>query len=145
MDFNGDEAINSDDIDLLMTEASGAASDTTFDLNGDGAVDDLDRDEWLAGAGPANGFADGFLLGDANLDGSVTPADLNQVGINWQSDATNWSEGNFTGAGVNAGDLNVLAINWNQSIAPAAAAVPEPAGLLLLAIGACFIFARRRS
>lgn len=58
----------------------------------------------------------GTLPGDANLDGDVNAGDLNVVGINWQSSSNKWSEGNFDGiSGVTAGDLNIVGINWQQS------------------------------
>ena len=68
----------------------------------------------------------------------MNAGDLNEVGIAWQTDNNNWSNGNFTGGGVNAADLNDLALNW-QAVHPdaplAAGAVPEPASAVVLLIG----------
>ena len=66
----------------------------------------------------------------------VGSADLNRIGLNWQMDSANWSDGDFIVDGmVRAADLNQLAINWLGSIPLAAAAgeaVPEPASLYLI-------------
>ncbi len=138
-DFDGNGLLNTLDIDLLMNEVAAGTDDSTYDLNADGSVNDLDRDEWLAEAGPTNGFAGPFLVGDADLDGTVAAGDLNALGLTWLSDNNNWSNGNFTGGNTNAADLNALALNWQSSVPPAAAqAVPEPSSLVLagsLAVG----------
>jgi hypothetical protein len=136
-DFNLDGALNGADIDALMNEVAAGSNGPVFDLTGDGLVNDGDRDQWLAIAGPANGFSAAFLGGDSNLDGRVDAGDLNAVGLTWQSANDNWTNGNFTGGGTNAADLNVLALNWQQSVPLAAAAhsVPEPATLVLLLVG----------
>ena len=73
-----------------------------------------------------------FIFSGLPATGKTTLAkrlaeDLNAVGINWQGDSNNWSDGNFDASpGVAAGDLNILAINWQQSSTAGAAAVPEP-------------------
>ncbi len=136
-DFNLDGALNGADIDALMNEVAAGTNGAAFDLNSDGLVNDGDRDEWLAIAGPANGFSGAYLGGDSNLDGRVDAGDLNAVGLTWQSANDNWTNGNFTGGGTNAADLNVLALNWQQSVpsAAAAASVPEPGTLVLVLFG----------
>ena len=129
-DFNNDGLWDQYDIDALMVEIATGDS-ASFDLNGDGSVSDSDRDMWLAEAGPRNGFASGYLLGDASLDGTVDATDLGAVGLNWRTNpGAGWTDGNFTGAGVNSADLNVLALNWRKSV-PVAAPVPEPSGGVL--------------
>ena len=145
-DFNFDGALDGEDIDGLMNEVAAGTNGAAFDLSGDGLVDDNDRDEWLTIAGPANGFSDAFLVGDSNLDGSVDAADLNAVGLTWQSDNDNWTNGNFAGGGTNAADLNVMALNWQQSVPPAAMAqsVPEPATLIVLLFGLASIMCWHR-
>ncbi len=132
-DFDGNGACGLDDIDALMNEVAAGTNDGAFDLNGDGSVNDLDRDVWLGDAGPRNGFAGSYLVGDANLDGTVAAADLNAVGLTWQSDNNNWSNGNFSGGGTNAVDLNAMALNWQESVPSAGAeAVPEPSAIVLV-------------
>ena len=105
----------------------------------------LDRDQWLAEAGPRNGFAGPFLVGDADLDGTVAAGDLNELGLTWSSDNNNWSNGNFTGGGTNAADLNAMALNWQNMVPLAGAqAVPEPTSLALALSMALVLLRRRR-
>jgi hypothetical protein len=88
-----------------------------FDLNNSGEVDQADVQFLVENI-------IGTFMGDANLDGKVDAADLDQVGINWQRmDGAGWSDGDFTGDGtVNAQDLNVIGINWRSGEAAAAVA-----------------------
>ena len=143
-DFNPDGFCDGQDINALMNAVAAGMNEASFDLNGDNIVDDLDRDEWLAEAGPANGFAGPFLVGDANLDGGANAQDLNALALTWQTDNNNWTNGNFTGSGTNAGDLNALALNWQQNTL--LAAVPEPMGMALLlpALAALALITRQR-
>ena len=131
-DFDSDQDCDGVDIDALMNEIAAGSNNASFDLTGDGNVDNLDRDQWLSEAGPVNGFSGALLVGDANLDGNVNSQDLNALGLTWQTDNNNWTNGNFTGGSTNAADLNVLGINWQGSVAPVAAAVPEPNTLALI-------------
>ena len=132
-DFDGSGSCDIGDIDSLMNVVGEGTNVAEFDLNSDGVVDDADRDVWLSEAGPANGFAGSYLVGDSNLDGSINAADLNALGSSWQSDANDWSAGNYTGGGAYVADLNAMALNWQQSVgAAAASAVPEPGGAVLV-------------
>ena len=145
-DFNNDGVCDLDDIDGLMANPDNPAK---YDITGDNVVDDDDRDIWLSFAGSARGFADGFLVGDANLDGIVSQADLNVVGRNWLSaDALTWSSGNFSHAGasgVGPLDLDALARNWQRS-SQLAVALPEPSGTLVMTALLCLVvIARLRS
>ena len=145
-DFNLDGALNGADIDALMNEVAAGTNGAAFDLSGDGLVNDDDRDDWLAIAGPQNGLSGAYLVGDSNLDGFVVASDLNAVGLTWQTANNNWTNGNFTGGGTNAADLNDMALNWQQSVPFAAAAqsVPEPATLALLLFGVAGVICRQR-
>ncbi len=137
-DFDGDQLCNGTDINQLMNEAAMAGVET--DLTEDGTVNNADRDLWLALAGERSEFSVLFLVGDSNLDGNVDTSDLDALALSWrQTDAFNWTDGNFTvngSPGVNTTDLNELALNWRKPTAARAAAVPEPSafGLLLLAV-----------
>jgi hypothetical protein len=72
------------------------------------------------------------LEGDINMDGHVDAGDLNIIGINWQTSGKTPEEGDLTGDGVvDAADLNILALNWQTWAGGAAAAVPEPSTLWL--------------
>jgi hypothetical protein len=134
-DFNDDGVLGVPDIDVLVGEIAGGNMDPSLDMNEDGEVNLLDVDEWLSLAGNANlGEGVSYLAGDANLSGVVDAADLNQVGLNWQTNVSAWSAGDFNADGaVSAPDLNVLGINWQQSaLAASTAAVPEPNSCLLV-------------
>ena len=146
-DFNGDGMCTTDDVDLLVAEIVAGTNDTGFDLTGDGSVGQDDLDIWLSSAATENGKGAPYLPGDANLDGTVDAADLNQVGINWQGSPNMWSSGDFDASGrVDAGDLNLLGINWQQMIPMLAPAnsVPEPATLCLAGLGLGWLFHIRR-
>jgi hypothetical protein len=145
-DFDGNGACDGVDIDQLMNDAETGGIST--DLNGDGVVNDMDRDEWLALAGPENGFGGPLLVGDTNLDGINDASDLNAVALSWQNTGVfNYTHGNITsqgGPGVIVNDLNGLALSWQQTAAAAAAnAVPEPATPCWLVLG--LLCLRRRS
>ena len=136
-DFDDNGSCDPVDIDALMNEVAAGTNNADFDLNQDTVVDDGDRDTWLAEAATANGLSAPYDLGDANLDLRVNVNDLNEVGLAWLSDNNNWTNGNFTGGGVGAPDLNEIGINWQKvhPDAPIGAAVPEPTGVLLLVLG----------
>ena len=147
VDFNGDGNMDGNDVDALVGEIVAGTSNLAFDLTADGAVDDSDLSQWLNDAATANGFAEPYLLGDANLDGTVNASDLNSLGKNWLVQPNTWQLGDFNADGiVNAGDLNELGQNWLASIPSAAAAqsVPEPSGWCLLAFSLVCIVCRRR-
>ena len=73
------------------------------------------------------------LLGDANLDGSVTSADFVELAQNFGKASPVWCAGDFNYDGnVNALDFNALASNYGQSLAQATlidqqmSLIPEP-------------------
>ena len=107
-DFDRDGSISAVDLDELMRAVAAGSHDTRFDLNVDDYVDDRDRDEWLENAAEHDGYREPYLVGDSNLDGLVDAHDLNALALNWQTATHEWSGGNFTGASVDAADLNAL-------------------------------------
>ena len=131
-DFDNNSVLDVVDADALVEVITAMTNDVDFDLTLDGTVDQADLSQWLADAATANGFAEPYLAGDANLDGTVNAADLNSLGVNWQAATGAWSAGDFNADNmVNAGDLNGLGVNWLRSVPLAAAnsAVPEPSAI----------------
>jgi hypothetical protein len=147
-DFNGDGELN--EADALVNEIVLGNDNPDFDVTGDGIVDNAALDLWLADGAEANGFAEPYRPGDANLDGVVDAQDLNELALSWQGNPNTWTGGDFTADGaVNAGDLNLLGLNWQSTIALAApaspSAVPEPSAwaVALVLAGGGFLGVRR--
>jgi len=95
--------------------------------------------------------------GDCNLDGAVTPVDVQRLIMSWNGATEGdprWAVGDFNYDGtISPTDVQLLIFGWNQQGGPLAAGVPvcaapsatpEPATLLLLAGGAAAALARRR-
>jgi hypothetical protein len=147
-DFNADGNVDVTDIDLLVAEIVAGTNEESFDLSGEGVVDETDLRQWLSDAAIHNGFSEAYLPGDTNLDGSVDATDLNNLGLKWQQDVANWSGGDITVDGrVNSADLNAIGINWQQSISMASsvnAPVPEPSAFLLTIVGLALVWRRPR-
>jgi hypothetical protein len=128
-DFNADQVLDKQDLDLLVMEVAAGPGDSRFDMNSDGTVDRNDIEQWLSDGAAANGLNSPYLWGDSNLDLTVDAGDLNNMAVNWLDSPNTWMGGDFDGSGiVDAGDLNLLGLNWQQSNAAAAGVhVPEPA------------------
>ncbi len=134
-DFDENLACDIADVDLLVTAIVRGTDVSVFDVTNDGMLNNDDLSHWLSDAASENGFTAPYLMGDANLDGTVNASDLNMLGIRWQQEEALWSAGDFNADGtVNAGDLNKLGLSWQMSIPTAASAesVPEPAAITLL-------------
>jgi hypothetical protein len=92
--------------------------------------------------------------GDANADGSVNAMDFNIVASHFgTTSGASWFDGDFNSDGiVNSTDFNLLASNFNTTYTlvgatgqnlSLGASVPEPAGLLLIALSATALQSRR--
>ena len=93
--------------------------------------------------------AGGVPMGDATLDGTVGIDDFSVLLAHWGSTSTNWADGNFIGAGnIGIDDFSILLSNWGAN-SPAFGSsmtleTPEPATLVLLALGGLAILRRSR-
>ncbi len=147
--FGGDDTCDIDDLNALLmlgplAPGIPAAGQESFDLTGDGLIDNADVDQWLATAATVNGFASPYFRGDANLDGSVDVSDFNIWNSNRFSLSLAWDRGDFNGDGVvDASDFNVWNSHRLMSSAGAPAAVPEPASLWLALVAMGWLAAHR--
>jgi hypothetical protein len=106
------------------------------------------------------------LVGDVNLDNSVTTADLNTLVVNYGKTGVTWASGDVTGDGnVTTADLNALLANDGQTLeggfsflpsdddtsvvafeglSGGVTAVPEASTVGVLALGVVGMLGRRR-
>ena len=112
-DFNDDGLYDVADIDLLVAAIAAGSDPIDFDLTGDGLVDLADRDAWLAAAGAINlPSGNPYLLGDANLDGSVDGSDFGVWNAHKFNSPAAWSHGDFNADGIVDG---LDFIEWNMN------------------------------
>lgn len=135
-DFNGDNACNGTDIDMLVANiAIGPPDPSTYDLTNDGMVNLADRDAWLTDAGGMNlPSMASYLLGDANLDGVVDGQDFIAWNTNKFMSVAAWTAGDFNADGVVDGQ-DFIVWNTTKFMSADGSAVPEPAAGLLLLVG----------
>ncbi len=142
-DFNDDGVYDCADIDALVADIVAGNNTASFDLTGDGTVDQADLSAWLVEGGTAT-IGAAFLDGDATLDGVVDVSDFAAWNSNKFTSTGAWCQGDFNADGVtDVGDFGI----WNSNkftSSSDAAAVPEPSGLALVAFGILGLFAVRR-
>lgn len=118
-DFDGDENVDADDIDLLTAAIRNGSSDMQYDLNGDNQVDDLDLTEMIE-------EILGTSFGDANLDKKVDLEDLAKLATNFGQSGQGWADGNFTSNDIaDLEDLAKLATNFGIDLSGGGAATHE--------------------
>lgn len=92
----------------------------------------------------------GNMPGDANKDGKVDGSDVTILAGNWQvgvsdGNQASWAMGDFNGdRKVDGSDVTILAGNWQAGVTTAAANVPEPGTLMLLACGCVVLLLWRK-
>ena len=95
----------------------------------------------------AQSVTDAILAGDANLDGTVDGLDFSTLSSNFNGDG-NFNAGEFNDDGVVDGlDFSVLSSNFNSTRAApvvGGSAVPEPASIAMLILGAGLFTVRRK-
>ena len=149
-DFNSDGNWDCADINALTAAIATGSTDLAFDMNGDGSITLDDVTEagtgWLAVGGANNPGATGgaaFLVGDADLNGSVEVSDFNAWNGNKFTSSNAWCEADFNADGfVDVPDFNSW--NGNKFQSSSVAAVPEPAYFGWLALVAAQVLAIRR-
>ena len=140
-DFDADDALDARDFDWLDGIVSrghipgrGALALRMFDMDGDGYVTKRDRAVWLTDVMHA-------IPGDANLDAEFNSGDFVKVfqsGKYETDEVANWMEGDWNlDERFDSSDFIVAFENGGYEMgSPAAvAAVPEPSGWMLLALG----------
>lgn len=140
-DVNGDGLVTAADIDVLYDHVP--STEPAYDVNGDGVVSQADVDALVRGVL-------GSEYGDANLDGRVDFLDYLAFKCNVAGGGpAGWLDCDFDGDDdVDGLDFDLLEGGFGFS-APGGAtaapgAVPEPAALSLLALGACLSLRKKR-
>jgi hypothetical protein len=145
-DFDGDGDVDSDDVDMLCANIGGDPA--TYDVDGDGDVDEDDMtfhvENYLEYDSDGDGTVDGAgtFRGDFNTDGTVNGTDLSIMSGSFGGTA-GFASGNANcDATVNGTDLSILSSVFGNV---ATAAIPEPATMSLVALGAIAILRRKRN
>ena len=142
-DFDNDGQLTAADIDLLSAEVRAGTNNAQYDLNGDAAVDDDDRQVWV-------GSLRNTYFGDADLDSEFTSGDLVLMlsSGTYEADvASGWESGDFNGDGrTDSSDLVTALADGGYEVGPRAAvsAVPEPSSFVLWVGGLAATLRRRR-
>ena len=133
-DLNGDSSTDALDIDLLTSKINAVTTNTAFDLNEDGYVDQRDRRVWVKQL--ANTY-----FGDANLDGMFDSRDLVEVFVAGKYETVlkaGWAQGDWDGDGLFGSSDLVVSFQddgYERGLRAAVTAVPEPgSGILLAAV-----------
>ena len=106
-------------------------SNWTADANVQGTYEEfrlydyaLDQDEVLGNYEAGPDTLNLGVEGDVNADGRVDATDLNILGLNWQQNVEPGTNGDLNENGfVEAGDLNLVGLNWQAGVAQAASSV----------------------
>jgi hypothetical protein len=142
-DFDRDGLLTATDIDMLTGELIMGNHPPGYDLNKDKLVNELDHEMWVH-------ERKNTWYGDADLNGEFNSSDfvqVFQVGKYETEQPAGWSEGDWNGDGVfDTSDFVTAFQDGGYELGPKmdAAAVPEPGGWLLLAMGLSPVLFGRR-
>ena len=142
-DLNNDDFVNALDIDTLYAIEPNTVppANAKFDLDGNALVNLADVDLLVN-----NIF--GTEYGDANLDGMINLTDFNALAANFKQ-VGGWAQGDFNGSGfIDMDDFNILSLNFGFGVSEdlgelSLLALPEPASIALLGLGAVALLRRR--
>lgn len=138
-DFNQNGMLDAGDLDLQAQAMKD--QDVSFDLNGDGVVDQQDRLYWVHELKQT-------YMGDADLDGEFNSGDLVKIFTAGKYETRNmatWAEGDWNGDMLfDSGDLVAAFIDGGYELGPRAAtkSVPEPTSMIVL-LGLLAVLSRR--
>ena len=140
-DFNSSGQYDPQDIDMIFSQIPGSVppADASFDLVGDGTLNQADVDQLVLNLMNRQ-------FGDADLDQDIDITDFNSLSAHFDpsGNSLTWTHGNFDGDGdVDITDFNVLSLNFSPN-GYTLSAIPEPTGFLLLIAGAAAVVARGR-
>lgn len=133
-DFDNSGTLDVADIDALTRESAAGTNTASFDVTGDGNVDNADVRKWAVELRQT-------WIGDSNLDGEFNSSDFVSVfsaGLFETQEPAVWSTGDWNGDGVfNSSDFVAAFSDGGFELGPRpqAQSVPEPNSVVL--IGTC--------
>ena len=137
-DFDANGVLDAIDIDLLSAEVQSETHNASFDLDGDGAVAQSDRQMWVE-------TLKNTYFGDSNLDGEFSSTDFVTVFAAAKYETgqpAGWAEGDWNGDGLFGSSDFVTAFGaGGYEVGPrvAANAVPEPRISILMFVGSMLL------
>lgn len=144
-DFDGDQVLSANDINVLTTAIASGSDDLRFDVNDDLSVDNADLNLWVKDIRQT-------WFGDADLDGEFNSNDLIEIFVAGKYEKNVpalWSEGDWNADGTFSSSDLILALSdggYEAGALNTVNAVPEPGTirLLMFALVGVLTFAWRR-
>ena len=143
-DFDADGTLTVADIQLLDVAVRAASDEPSFDLNGDGRLDQQDRAAWIHRVWRTS-------FGDADLDGRFDNNDVVAVFVAGEyndgySMNSSWQTGDWNGDGEFDNEDFVLAfVDGGYQVSAMIHSVPEPSSMMISALsGLALRFCCRR-